>query len=79
VSEPTPLDFARGFISKQWCQHNIRQSQCSKCLAGLLKSYGRAQAQPLEAKLAELLSLVDSNDPEISRFLKKHNLTKAPK
>lgn len=78
MADPTPTDFANEFIAKQWCQHDIRQFQCSKCLAGLLKSYGRAQAQPLEAKLAELLSLVDPSDPEIGSFLAKHGLTKAP-
>jgi hypothetical protein len=78
MSEPTPLIFAQEFIANLWCQHNIRQPLCADCLAGLLKSYGRSQTQPLEARFAELLSLVDSNDPEIGSFLAKHGLTKAP-
>jgi hypothetical protein len=78
MPEPTPIDFAREFIAGMWCRHNIRQPMCADCLAGLLKSYGRSQAQPLQAKLTELLSLVDPNDPEIANFLTKHGLTKAP-
>ncbi len=76
--EPAPINFAQEFIAGMWCRHNIRQPMCADCLAGLLRSYGRSQAQPLEAKLTELLSLVDSNDPEIGSFLAKHGLTKAP-
>lgn len=74
MSEPTPTDFANEFIAKQWCQHGIRQPMCSKCLAGLLKSYGRAQTQPLEAKFAELLQLVNPKDPEVGSFLVKHGI-----
>ena len=74
MAEPTPTDFAHGFIVKQWCQHNIRQSSCVKCLAGLLKSYGRSQTQPLETKFAELLQLVNPKDPEIGSFLAKHGI-----
>jgi hypothetical protein len=74
--EPTAVDYAQEFIAKQWCQHDIRQPLCGKCLGGLLRSYGRSQLQPVEAQFAELLSIVDQDDPTVLAFLKKHGLTK---
>ena len=74
MPEPTPTDFVNEFLSKQWCQHGIRQPLCPKCLAGLLTSYGRSQTQPIEAKFAELLQLIDPKDPEIGSFLVKHGI-----
>ena len=74
MKEPQPIDFAQEFISKQWCQHNIRQPMCVECLAALLKSYGGAHVQPVAVRLAELLQLVDPTDPKIAEFLRKHGL-----